>query len=131
MEPPGKDQGIGAEDQWILTAQRLFRELQEAIYKVLPDENCLLKHMNSVATSMIVLINPALVKHGLISQQDICSVCSVEECPWHKKVSRKTLRRFKVWLLEKMFNPPLVKFFKKMSEAASQENGIGNKKSDG
>ena len=111
--------GVGAEPEnrqeeehpIVIEAIRVFRELREKIYSILP-EDCLHKRRKTLGFQMVTTISPALLQKKLISTQDICAMCDIEICPWYGQVSHKWLRLLKNLFLSKIFGSHLKKILK-------------------
>ncbi|MDP3963104.1 MAG: hypothetical protein Q8Q39_01270 [bacterium] len=78
-----------------------FRAYRRQVYHLLPDD-CLLKPRGWLSVPMLAF-DPRLLRKKWIGQQDICSLCMFSACPWNKAVTHRTLRGFKIFLLQKLF----------------------------
>ncbi len=79
-----------------------YHKLQAAIFSVMP-EGCFLKMWNVLDLRMVFMLSPEMVEKKIVSQKDICALCSAEDCPFNK-IDHKNLRIFKVKLLGNLHN---------------------------
>ncbi len=79
-----------------------YHKLQTAIFSTTPTE-CFLKMWNVLDLSMVFMLSPRMMERGVVSQKDICALCSAESCPFNK-VSLKNLRIIKVKILGRIYN---------------------------
>lgn len=75
-----------------------FEEEKKKLYQILPAD-CLLKRHNSLCIAMVGGINQSLLDLGIYSRSDICSLCTMDMCPWYNRVSYPSLRRLKIKIL--------------------------------
>ncbi len=79
-----------------------FRELRDSIFRVVP-EGCFLRGWHTLDSKMVFMLSPAMVDMGLVNSEDVCSLCSANDCP-HNGVSYKVARVIKIKVLGQVFN---------------------------
>lgn len=104
-----------SEHPFVLESMKLFRELREKIYTILP-EDCLHKRRNTLGFQMTVLTNPKLIDKEWVSRPDVCSLCDIEICPWYGRATYRPLRFLKNIFFGKIFGSPMKTFFKKLKK---------------
>ena len=79
-----------------------YHRLQAVIFSIMP-EGCFLKMWNVLDLHMVFMLNPEMIEKKVVSQKDICSLCSAESCPFNN-VDHKNLRIIRVKLLGSLYN---------------------------
>lgn len=79
-----------------------YHKLQVAIFSVMPAE-CFLKMWKVLDLRMVFMLSPEMIEKKTVSQKDICSLCSTEDCPFND-VSMKDLRIIKVRMIGLVHN---------------------------
>lgn len=82
--------------------KREYHKLQAAIFSIMP-AGCFLKMWNVLDLRMVFTLNPEMIEKKVISQKDICALCSAEDCPLNN-VDQKNLRVIKIKLLGNLYN---------------------------
>lgn len=89
-------------DEAIDEMKKEFHTLQDAIFAVVPD-GCFIKMWKSLDLRMVFMLSPEMIEKKLVSQKDICSLCSADDCPFNK-VDYKYLRVMKVKFIGRFYN---------------------------
>lgn len=89
-----------------------FRELRNALYRILPEE-CPLKPHRALDPQMFML-SPELAKRGRLDREDICLFCRNTLCPYNSQVSKRTRRFLRLWLFGKWYGLPILKLLKSL-----------------
>ncbi len=79
-----------------------YRKLRAVIFSIMP-EGCFLKMWNTLDLRMIFMLSPEMIENKVINREDVCSLCSAEDCPFNN-VDYKDLRIIKVKLLGILHN---------------------------
>ena len=82
----------------IREAMANFNRERRRIYQILPAD-CLLKPQSSLSIAMVGGINQLFLGLGVYSRPDICSLCTMDMCPWYSRVNYFGLRRLKIKIL--------------------------------
>jgi len=79
-----------------------YRRLRAVIFSIMP-EGCFLKMWNTLDLRMVFMLSPEMIEKGVVSQKDVCSLCSAKSCPFNN-VDHKDLRTIKVKVLGNLYN---------------------------
>lgn len=79
-----------------------YQKLRELIFSIMP-VGCFLKMWNVLDLRMVFTLSPEMIEKKLVSQKDVCALCSAKGCPYNR-VDYKNLRIIKVRLLDKIYN---------------------------